>query len=222
MGLQLTIWSALGLMEPELVRRREILAEFRADTAAGRVRRAVFQKAMEETKYEHHGLGAEMNQQYCDSSAAVFLDDEEAGPPAYETYDDRMLYYKPSTYPGCRLPHAWLNKATPTKPTSTQDLAGKGAFAILTGIGGKDVWTRAADAVSRQMNVKIGVASIGWRQDFEDPFFDWQHVKDVEDNGAILVRPDRIVAWRCKELAGVEAEMSEKLLRVMRRVLGFD
>jgi hypothetical protein len=34
-----------------------------------------------------------------------------------------ILYYEKRVYPGARLPHVWLNKAIPTKPASTIDLA---------------------------------------------------------------------------------------------------
>jgi hypothetical protein len=51
--------------------------------------------------------------------------------------EDEVLYYEPSTYPGCRLPHVWLNKSIPRKPVSTIDVAGHGAFILLTGIGGE-------------------------------------------------------------------------------------
>lgn len=205
------------MTEPSLAARQAILAEFKAASPAGRARRVAFQKAVEDTKYEHHALGAEMNQQY--TSSAVFLDDEKEGPPEYETYDDRMLHYKPSTYPGCRLPHAWLNRVVPTKPTSTHDLAGKGAFAIITGIGGKEVWSAAAEKVRQALGMSVAVTSVGWRQDFEDPFFDWERVKGVEDSGAVLIRPDRTVAWRCRETGNGE---EDKLELVLKKVLGLD
>ena len=169
---QLALWSALGFLEPSIGRRKEILEELKADSEAGRARRAAFQKALKDLQYEHHALGGEMNQRY--ESSAIYLEDEADGPPVYGR--DADLYYQPSTYPGCRLPHAWLNKSTPIKPISTHDLAGKGGFAIITGIGGKEAWTSAAQKVSEELGVMIRVTSVGWRQDYEDPFFDWEQV----------------------------------------------
>jgi len=40
-----------------------------------------------------------------------------------------------STYPGSRLPHAWLDLPRRRKAISTHDLAGKGAFCIFVGVG---------------------------------------------------------------------------------------
>jgi len=51
--------------------------------------------------------------------------------------EDSVLYYVSNTYPGSRLPHEWLNRAVPVTPISTIDLAGKGGWTIITGIGGE-------------------------------------------------------------------------------------
>ena len=205
-------WPVLGLLEPSLDRRLEILEEFKAAGPAGRERRAAWRKVLEKRVYEHHAIGAEMNQRY--KSSAVYLEDETEGPPAYQLDPD--LHYQKSTYPGSRLPHAWLNKAKPTKPISTHDLAGKGQFAILTGIGGKDSWSKAAETVSTELGIGIKVTSIGWRQDYEDSYWTWETIRDVEDDGAVLVRPDRYIGWRCQNGKGATVE---KLTRVMRGIL---
>ena len=41
----------------------------------------------------------------------------------------------PTTWPGARLPHCWLERGG--ERVSTHDLAGKGRFTLLTGIGGE-------------------------------------------------------------------------------------
>ena len=38
--------------------------------------------------------------------------------------------------------------------------------------------------------------TIGPGQDYEDPFGEWARASEIEDDGAILVRPDQFVAWR--------------------------
>ncbi len=79
------------------------------------------------------------------------------------------------------------------------------------------MWTAAAERVAKTLGIKIRITSIGWRQDFEDPFFKWSHVRGIEELGALLVRPDRTVAWRCQEIGkGQEKRLEE----VMRRILG--
>lgn len=208
-------FPVLGMTEPSLEKRKDILAEFGEASDRGRAKRAAWRKALEARKYEHAAAGFEMNQRYV--SSAVYSEDEPGSPPPYD--QDPVLHYQPSTYPGSRLPHAWLNKATPTQPISTHDLAGKGGFAVITGIGGKQPWSAVANAVGTELGVDIRVSSVGWRQDFEDSYWSWEDVRGVEDDGAVLVRPDRFVAWRSQNKEGATVQ---KLMSVMRKLLSLD
>ena len=72
------------------------------------------------------------------------------------------------------------------------------------------------------MGVEIKVYSIGWGQDYEDTFFSWFDKREVAEKGAVLVRPDRTVAWRCKALPGDKEACGEKLTGVMKQLLGFE
>ena len=33
----------------------------------------------------------------------------------------------------------------------------------------------------------------------QDLYYEWQRVREIEEAGALLVRPDGVVAWRCKQ-----------------------
>ena len=151
-----------------------------------------------------------MNQRY--ESSAVYLDDEEARPefPANPVQEHQI-----TTYPGSRLPHAWLNHRIPGKKFSTQDVAGHGAFSLFTGIGG-EAWRDAAKKAEELLGIKINVVSIGWMQDYEDVYFDWARRREVEEEGCVLVRPDRFVAWRSKS---VVENADDKLVKVLKTVL---
>lgn len=162
------------------------------------------------TKFEYHGLGIEMNQQY--ESTAIFL---EGQGPAPAPTQDSILYHRATTYPGARVPHAWLNTPGTLKPISTIDITGKGRFTLLTGIGG-EAWKRAAVAVSRVTNVPISAYSIGFRQDYYDSLYEWTKLREVGESGCVLVRPDRFIAWRSQELTGT---CEEELLHVVRSIL---
>lgn len=152
-----------------------------------------------------------MNQRY--HSEAIDSQDEAGCMPPLE--GDSVLDHTPSTYPGSRLPHAWLNKAVPEKPISTIDLAGKGKFTVLTGIGGK-AWKEAAADVAEALKVPIAAYSIGFRQDWEDPYFKWEELKEVEEDGCILVRPDRFIAWRSMEM---QEDPKGALMKALRKIL---
>ena len=154
----------------------------------------------------------EMNQRY--ESSGIYLKDEKEArrpPPT-----DAVLEHQITTYPGSRLPHAWLNKRTPVDPISTIDLAAHGAFCLLTGVGG-DKWKRAAYEASRYLGIKINAYSIGWKQDWEDVYGDWGDRREIEEDGCILLRPDRTICWRSMTM---REDCGKALLDVLRVVLG--
>lgn len=212
------IWEAIGILPEDVDTRRTILSELRATTPAGQQRRRAFQKAIETTAHEFHGLGIEMNQVY--KGPGIYAADE-AQPYKLSgrAADDPVLYHIPSTYPGCRLPHVWLNKAVPVEPVSTIDLAGHGAFVLFTGVGG-EAWKQAANSVAAELGVSLSACSIGYRQDWEDVYYDWERVRGVEETGVVLVRPDRFVAWRRTAVMSSEEECRATLLHVLKSIFG--
>ncbi|QSZ32490.1 hypothetical protein DSL72_002068 [Monilinia vaccinii-corymbosi] len=205
------VWEALGVMEPDIEIRRKHLAELSEATPEGAARRARFQAAIEGTAHEFHGLGIEMDQRY--ESSAVFLADEKKPRPPLPA--DPVLEHVVTTYPGSRLPHAWLNTRLPGKQISTNDLAGKGKFCLFTGIGGEG-WRIAVRKAAETLGIEINVYSIGWKQDYEDVYFDWARRREVGESGCVLVRPDRFVAWRSMEMI---EKPDEKLLQVLKAIL---
>ena len=215
------IWDALGVALPTIEERMKTFNTLRQPTAEGRARRQALKNAVRATAHEVLALGIEMNQRY--NSRAIFTADErQAGrsPPPWP--EDDILHHRISTYPGHRLPHVWLNKRTPGERISTIDLAGHGAFCLLTGIGGED-WVRAASEAGKKLNVEIRPYTIGWMCDWEDVYGDWEDKREVEEDGCVLVRPDRFVCWRAMDCPGTgdgsDQACVEKLSQVMRSVL---
>lgn len=204
--------SLIGLLDEGVDRRRQILAEFSSDGKEGRQRRHAWQKAIEKTATEFHGLGIEMNQQYV--SSAVYQADESCGPPLS---DHPISKFLASTYPGKRLPHAWLNRRQVVTQVSIIDL-GRGGFSLLTGPGGEQ-WKKAAAEISKKLGVQINAYSIGWNQDFEDVYFDWARLRETDEDGCVLVRPDRFVAWRS---VSIIADCATKVEHVMRSILSIE
>jgi hypothetical protein len=210
------IWEALAMMSPSIDDRKAAFAELSASTPAGKARRAALRAGIEHSAHEFHAIGIEMNQHY--KSEAVYVEDE-AEPFTFSglAAKDPVLYYNPTTYPGCRLPHAWLNKAIPVNPISTVDLAGKGGWSLITGIGGEG-WKLAAGSVGKKLSIKLTCVSIGFRQDWEDVYMDWERIRAVDEDGCVLVRPDLFVAWRAMSCGDEEARLG----KVMRVILGLD
>lgn len=174
----------------------------------GRQRRQKLATAIELQNYQFNAHGVELGQRYC-SSAVV--PDETAAP---EYTRDPELYYQPTTWPGCRLPHAWLNRDRTR--FSTHDIVGQGEFTLLTGIGGK-AWKDAVQTIEERTGIRMNVRFIGPGQDYIDCFGDWERLREVDDDGCVLVRPDHFVAWRARACT----ESSLKMLPdVVERILG--
>lgn len=211
----LACWNALGVTEQTLEASTKAFNELKASTAGGAARRRAFRKAIENTAHEFHAVGQEMNQRY-DGSPGIYFDDEPEPRPVLP--EDPILHHQISTYPGARLPHAWINNRVPDQqPISTQDLAGKGRFVIISGAGdGEHKWKTAAEEVSKKLGVEVKCVSVGYGCDWEDVYFDWERRREVEDDGCVLVRPDRFVAWRSTNLL---ANPSEKVESVIKNVL---
>ncbi|MBH3434595.1 FAD-dependent monooxygenase [Pseudomonas citronellolis] len=184
------------------------LHELSADSPLGRERRAALEKAIQLQHYQFSCHGVELGQRY--RSGAVLADGSEE--PAYTR--DRELYYHPTTWPGAHLPHAWLHD-TAGRKLSTLDLCGQGRLTLLTGHGG-DAWCRAAETLGRELGIDLAVRRIGLGLDYEDSYGDWARLREIDEDGCLLVRPDQHVAWRSQ---GAAADAEAVLLGAVRAVL---
>jgi 2,4-dichlorophenol 6-monooxygenase len=169
---------------------REQIEERKAATERGAAKRAALVAAMELKNYEFNAHGVEMGQFY--ESGAVCPD--AAGTTRREPSRDPELYYQPSTVPGEHLPHVWVGDAE--RKRSTLDLAPYTQFTLITGIAGEAAWSRAAESVAEALGVAIGTVVIGPGREVTDLYYDWARIREVEEDGAILVRPDKFIAWR--------------------------
>ena len=107
--------------------------------------------------------------------------------PDPQAPERRPCDYEATTRPGARLPHAWLDRAG--QRVSTLDLATLDAPVLLASPAAEG-WRRAAAEVG------VLTASIGTGEELTDPEGTWQQVREVSEEGAILVRPDHHVGWR--------------------------
>lgn len=210
------VWDALGFTKSTVKDRMMFFQTLSKPTQEGKERRKRLDAAIEWTSQEFHGIGVEMNHYY--ESDAVDLDDEIAAKCTTPEWPKQStLYHLSTTFPGHRLPHAWLNHKVPSKKhVSTIDLAGHGVFCLLTGIGGKK-WKEAAKSVNSELRVEVRAYGIGWGQEYVDVYRDWEKKREIEEDGAILVRPDRFTCWRAMQIDG---DGAKKLSGVMRKILG--
>ncbi|KAH6974715.1 FAD binding domain-containing protein [Ilyonectria destructans] len=218
--IDLKLFAAMGMHEPDLEKRRAIVKDMEEDSQRGRELRTELREAISRTREQFASVGCEMNHLY--QSDAIYIEDEgpDSRTPVYAAEKD--TYYTKGTIPGMRLPHAWLATEVLDTIISTQDLAGHGRFTLFTGIGGNEVWTQAATAASASIpGLKIAVFSIGWGQDYLDTDNEWDKLKGVDEDGAVLVRPDRFVCWRAQKRLG-ENEAASKLTLVLNKILSWE
>jgi hypothetical protein len=138
-------------------------------------------------------------------SAAVLDTADDDGAPVV---DPRA----PGGRPGTRAPHLVI-EAEGT-PTSLLDVFGRG-LVLLAGPGGQ-AWCDAADGVAADLGVPLvthRVAPDGSLVDRDQRFPD---LYGTGTDGAVVVRPDGIVAWRATEAS---VDVGRDLDGVMRRLL---
>ena len=132
---------------------------------------------------------------YCYRSPAVIPDGSDDGSqvlPARET----------GGRPGTRAPHLWLDDR---RQTSTLDLCGKN-FTLVTGAEG-GCWREITQAAARIIGIEIDFHQVSV------PAFSPAY--GIGPSGAVLVRPDGMVAWRAKTAA-----MAPKLTAALGTLLG--
>jgi 2,4-dichlorophenol 6-monooxygenase len=202
-------FEVLGLLdaedEAEMAARIE---ERKANTPAGAAKRAALVQAMELKNYEFNAHGVELGQFY--TSEAVVGD----GSRRPEPTRDPELYFQPSTVPGARLPHAWVGDGT--YKVSTLDLAPMTRFTLVTGIAGEP-WVTAAQRVGEKLGIPLAAVVIGPGRDVTDLYDDWARLREVEEEGALLVRPDKHIAWRSMRLP---PDPEAALLSALTAILG--
>lgn len=124
-------------------------------------------------------------------------------------------FFVPSTRPGSPLPHAWIEDWN-FERQSTLDLVAVDRFVLVAGEDG-EAWCEAARTLAPELGIALDAHRIGHsRGDFRDPRLRWERVRGFGPDGAILVRPDRCVAYRS---VGAVDDPTVELRRVMRSIL---
>lgn len=184
-------WGGDGLLDSYDVERRQIALryvneasnnrvfdqmiepspELDEDTPAGAAARARLERLIYAYRLrEFSTKGVQLGYRYRGSPVCV-PDESSLEPP-----DDHMLY-APSTWPGCRAPHAWLAPGR-----SSLDLFGRG-FVLLRFDASIDV--QATVDAFRQWGVPLQVIDIAAPA-----------IAALYEKALVLVRPDGHVAWR--------------------------
>ncbi|MEO0423534.1 MAG: FAD-dependent monooxygenase [Pseudomonadota bacterium] len=209
LALMPPIAKALGLLDAETPEQmRANMAARKAATPQAAEQREALRQAITASDPVYNCHGVELNQRY--DSSAVCSD----GTPAEPWQRDEELYHQASCRPGAPLPHVWLHTAS--GKVSTKDLCGQGRFTLLTGIGGEG-WEAAAAHASDALGIPVDVHIIGAGHPYEDPYGDYATTMDMEDSGALLVRPDFHIAFRAPRYEADQA--APALLNALSTIL---
>lgn len=143
-------------------------------------------------------------------------------PVAPDELSPSDLDYRPSTAPGLRLPHAWLERGG--ERISTVDCLDYDSFQLLVDPAWREDWATALDsALSAQgLRYPVRLLGLGAGDDADARSDDgrWLRLRGVDASGAILVRPDGHVAWRSRVLPDDPASELGRVLRQLGEAFG--
>lgn len=184
------ILEALGLFDTQDPKQMQANMDALSEPGdAAVIQRERLRAALEGSHDVFDNPGIELNQRYI--SGAIIQDYL----PGKTHHGDPEVDIHISSEAGARLPHAWLSKNQ--ERVSTTTIAGHGEFSLFTGPSG-EAWTSAAARVADDLGIVIKVHVIGPGQEFEDVYGDFSLVREIDESGALLVRPDVYIGWRCK------------------------
>jgi 2,4-dichlorophenol 6-monooxygenase len=207
---QLTVGQALGIdaRAGADANWAQLARFFGGRPEAGEYRREALRKlASQSMEFGEHNVEAG----YRYASAAIVPD----GTPEPAALDEIRIY-APSTRPGCPLPHAELeDEGGERRPL--MDLVQPGRFLLIAGERGA-AWCEAAAKLAAERGLPLDAVRIGHLEgDRRDPRSAWVRQREIGSAGALLVRPDRFVAWRS---LGSAADPQGELERALAQVLG--
>ena len=168
------------------------LARLDADGPDGERLRARFRALLPGQEPHYRFLGIDLGFAYTDGAV---IPESTRKPEAA----DPVVDYSPTTWPGARLPHLWVRRGK--ERLALFDLLDGERFLLLVHPPGRQSWCDAATDLQKEIAFPIACLSIGTEDsaDLVDEHGVWPRLSEVEPSGAVLVRPDGHVAWRCAE-----------------------
>jgi len=152
------------------------------DGPEGAAARAQVGKALSDgLKREWFSKNMHLGNRYVASPICLY-DEPESEKQQQEEFED-AVNYRPSTRPGCRAPHAWMNDGR-----STLDLFGRG-FVLMSDLAGiQDAQPLVQAAATLGVPIRLEAT--------DDPA-----VRTAYQKRFVLVRPDGHVTWRSDHVA---------------------
>ena len=149
-----------------------------------------------------------------DSPRTTTATDDPTAPTTQEV--DPVRHYVPSTRPGGRLPHAWVQQTDGTR-VSTLDLVPAAGALLLTA---DPAWAAVAEVAVADGRLVAPLTVVLVGRDVEDVTGHWTKVAGLGDEGAVLVRPDQHVLWRSLRSAADLDDPTAELVAALHVLAG--
>ena len=159
--------------------------EITEDSPAGEAAREnLIAVADKEQRWSNDLLGIELGYRYIDSP---LICDEDGDAPASDSF-----FYTPTTWPGARLPHVWLEPGV-----AVQDAIGLTNAYTLLRVGGDPLPADGFVEAFAALGVPLQVLDV-----------DNDSAQKVYQHRLLLIRPDMHVAWRGQALPDQPAQLA--------------
>jgi 2,4-dichlorophenol 6-monooxygenase len=172
-----------------------------SDTPEGERRRAAAAVAVAANAEDFSQLNIEAGFAY---EAGAVIPDGTPRPAGYGT----ATHFEPTARPGHHVPHVWLNRDGAR--VSTSDLVAPVGLTLFVDAAHVSMW----EAAAAESGHRVTVVAVGG--ELADPAGEWAAIRGTGTTGALLVRPDRHVAWRLP--AGPEST-AQALKSALDRIL---
>jgi 2,4-dichlorophenol 6-monooxygenase len=130
---------------------------------------------------------------------------------------DPVADYRPTTWPGARLPHLWVEQDGIRR--AIHDVVAHPPLTLLVHAEGRLLWRAAIDSMTGVPAGAVRCLAIGTSPDADlvDRDETWRKLSEIEPSGAVLVRPDGHVAWRTRARPDDATRvLAHVVLRVLR------
>lgn len=177
-----------------------------SDTSEGERRRAASDATVASNAEDYSQLNVEAGFAY--ELGALIPD----GTDAPVRPGDSPIEFEPTARPGHHVPHVWLERDG--ERLSTVDLVARDGLTLFTDVAVAEEWRAAAAAAAATTRCPLTIVEVGGT--LADPDNAWFAVSGIGTTGAVLVRPDKHVAWRADPTPDARAdELGEALRRLL-------
>jgi 2,4-dichlorophenol 6-monooxygenase len=182
------------------------IAIWASDTPEGERRRQAVERTVAHNRDDYGQLNVEAGFAYASGGVA-----DDGTPPPLD--HDSPTEHTPTARPGHHVPHAWVLRQG--RRISTVDLVALDGLSLFVTEASCAAWCAAASAAAAATGCPVHLVCFGDSGPVLDPAGAFRELCRIEAGGAILVRPDKHVAWRAPDLPAQPARTLEAALRAV-------